>query len=169
MLAGAAIVLGWNMGASPPASHVSSTIAEEAEPATGSVAEPPHPHEPAPKRAAPSATSARTAQSIPTPIEGPAEIIDTTTLRVSGRTIRLYGTEWARGGRSQDLTDYVSGRPVHCDPIERSEAYRCRVGNQDLSRVVLFNGGARATFDAPPELKDAEEQARAARRGVWQN
>jgi len=33
---------------------------------------------------------------------------------------------------------------------------------------VLFNGGGRAAPDASPELKSAEEKARAAGRGLWE-
>jgi hypothetical protein len=33
---------------------------------------------------------------------------------------------------------------------------------------VLFNGGGRAAPNAPPELKSAEENARAAGRGLWE-
>ena len=64
------------------------------------------------------------------------------------------------------LTNYLADRPVRCEPAD-ARGYRCTVGGQDLSRVVLFNGGARAAFDAPPALKDAEARARDARRGVW--
>jgi hypothetical protein len=43
-----------------------------------------------------------------------------------------------------------------------------QVEGRDLSEVVLFNGGGRATPDATPELKAAEAKARAAGHGVWQ-
>jgi penicillin-binding protein 1A len=33
--------------------------------------------------------------------------------------------------------------------------------------VVLYNGGGRATADAPPELRADESHARSARLGVW--
>jgi endonuclease YncB( thermonuclease family) len=41
------------------------------------------------------------------------------------------------------------------------------VDGRDLSRVVLFNGGGRAAAGAPPELRALEQQARAARVGIW--
>jgi hypothetical protein len=47
--------------------------------------------------------------------------------------------------------------------------HRCRIGDQALSRVVLYNGGARASADASPELKTAEQQARSERAGIWAN
>jgi endonuclease YncB( thermonuclease family) len=142
----------------------------EIEPATGSIARTADQARPPPTQEAvsPQPSSSAT-QTGPTPVDGPAEVVDTTTLRIGGKTIRLYGTEWARGGKAEDLKAYLSGRRIHCDRIAGNDVYRCHSGEQDLSRVVLFNGGARASFDAPAEFKDAEAQARAAKRGVWQN
>ena len=99
-------------------------------------------------------------------LEGVAEVIDTVTLRVGGSLVRLYGVEWARGGRAEDLSRYLQGRRVQCAP--RKDAYRCMIGRIDVSRAVLFNGAARAKADAPPELHAAERRARAERLGVWQ-
>jgi penicillin-binding protein 1A len=55
---------------------------------------------------------------------------------------------------------------VICDPAS-TQAYRCRVDDQDLSELILFNGGGRATADAPAELRAAEERAREMRAGFW--
>jgi endonuclease YncB( thermonuclease family) len=173
MGAAVAIAIGWSLGemrahnqpegsrASAPSSHDHET--------TGSVDRPsasvPPPITPTatPKPSAAPPPSARA----PASVEGTADVIDTVTLRIGGRVVRLYATEWARGGKAEDLTAYLAGRQVRCEPVEAVDTYRCRAGEQDLSRVVLFNGGARAAFDAPPELKDAEEKAKGARRGVW--
>ena len=46
--------------------------------------------------------------------------------------------------------------------------YRCHIGKYDLAEAMLFNGGCHAAPDAPPELKSAEEKARAAGRGLWE-
>jgi len=100
-------------------------------------------------------------------IAGAPEVIDTVTLRIDGRIVRLFGVEWARGGQAQDLSRYLRGRSVVCAPAPAKDAYRCEVNGQDLSRVVLYNGGARATADAPPDLRAAEERAKAERVGVW--
>jgi endonuclease YncB( thermonuclease family) len=101
-------------------------------------------------------------------IAGSAEAVDTSTLRVDGKIVRLFGVEWARGGDAEDLTRYLAGREVVCMPTVRSDRHRCQVEGRDLSEVVLFNGGGRATPDATPELKAAEAKARAAGHGVWQ-
>ena len=47
---------------------------------------------------------------------GAPEVIDTSTLRIEGDLIRLFGVEWARGGQSDDLVRYLRGRAVTCRP-----------------------------------------------------
>jgi endonuclease YncB( thermonuclease family) len=95
------------------------------------------------------------------------EVIDTTTLRLEGNLIRLFGVEWARGGQTEDLVRYLRGRATTCRPTGAGDLYRCDVDGRDLSQVVLYNGGGRATADAPPELVAAENHAKAERLGVW--
>jgi penicillin-binding protein 1A len=68
-------------------------------------------------------------------------------LEIEGRVVRLFGVEGTRGRARRD--------------------YRCRVDDQDLSRVVLFNGGGRAAANATPELRALEQQARSTRVGIW--
>lgn len=100
-------------------------------------------------------------------ISGPVEVIDTATLRVGGKLVRLFGVEWVRGGQADELTRYLSGRSVTCQPVAGSEARLCSVDGRDLSEVVLFNGGGRASPEATPDLVAAEDRARAERLGVW--
>jgi endonuclease YncB( thermonuclease family) len=101
-------------------------------------------------------------------LRGVPDVIDTATLSLQGEVVRLFGVEWAPGGgKPDDLTQYLQGREVACEQTGSEETYRCRVGGQDLSRVVLFNGGGKATAEATPELKSAEEKARTAQLGVW--
>jgi endonuclease YncB( thermonuclease family) len=55
-----------------------------------------------------------------------------------------------------------------CEPADATETYRCQVvGGQDLSKVVLFNGGGKATAEASSDLKAAADRAREAQLGVW--
>jgi len=131
--------------------------------------------------AAPAASSAVAASPIREPepaitgstgssgaLRGVPDVIDTATLSVNGEVVRLFGVEWAPGaGKPEDLTQYLNGREVACDPAGSNDVYRCQVGGQDLSRVVLFNGGGRPTNDASPELKAAADKAREAKIGVW--
>jgi hypothetical protein len=154
----AALRIGWLLAGGP-------TVPEPDPPAVPSV-------EPAGREEVPHGRAqAETGASVEKPASGPLlegipEVIDTVTLRVGESLVRLYGVEWARGGKAEDLSHYLQGRRVQCAPM--NDAYRCTVGTIDLSRAVLFNGGARAKADAPPELHAAERRARAERLGVWQ-
>lgn len=102
-------------------------------------------------------------------LRGTPEVIDTATLSVGGKVAPLFGVQWARGaGEPADLAGYLRGREVVCLPAEgNAKAYRCEVDGQDLSKVVLFNGGGRATPDATPDLLAAEAHARSAKTGLW--
>jgi endonuclease YncB( thermonuclease family) len=119
--------------------------------------------------AAPGAAKTRDdiSHGAPVALVGVPEVIDTSTLRLEGNLIRLFGVEWARGGQSEDLVRYLRGRATTCRPTGAGDLYRCDVDGRDLSRVVLYNGGGRATADAPPELVAAENHAKAERLGVW--
>jgi endonuclease YncB( thermonuclease family) len=101
-------------------------------------------------------------------LRGVPDVIDTATLSLEGEVVRLFGVEWAPGaGKPDDLTQYLQGREVTCEPTGRNETYRCKVGDQDLSRVILYNGGGQPNSEATPELKAAAEKAREAKLGVW--
>lgn len=100
-------------------------------------------------------------------VSGPAEVVDTATLRIGGRLMHLFGVEWVRGGNAADLTRYLAGRPVTCQKAPGSENFVCTVESRDLSEVVLFNGGGRASPEAGPDLVAAEDHARTERLGVW--
>ena len=100
-------------------------------------------------------------------ITGKAEVIDTATLRVGGKLLHLFGVEWVRGGQADELGKYLAARPVSCQPAPGSENFSCSVEGRDLSEVVLFNGGGRASPEASPELVAAEDHARTERLGVW--
>ena len=103
----------------------------------------------------------------PVALVGVPEVIDTATLRIEGKLVRLTGVEWARGAQGADLARYLGGRPVTCRPKGANDVYRCLVDGRDLSEVVLYNGGGRATSDAEPELLAAETYAKAEKIGVW--
>ncbi|MGH1570515.1 nuclease [Methylobacterium sp. P31] len=103
----------------------------------------------------------------PNAVRGPAQVIDTATLKVGGKTVHLFGVEWVRGGQADELARYIGGRTVTCQPAPGSENMNCLVDGRDLSEVVLFNGGGRASPEASPELVAAEDHARSERLGVW--
>jgi hypothetical protein len=97
---------------------------------------------------------------------GAPEVIDTGTLAIAGRQVRLEGVHGLAGPPMQAMAAYIGGREVVCRQTE-SERYRCEVAGWDLSEVVLHNGGGRATATAPQDLIEAERRARTAGRGIW--
>jgi penicillin-binding protein 1A len=100
------------------------------------------------------------------PVKGAARVLDTATLEIRDREIRLTGVEPEDGRAARALARFLARREVECAPAETS-GHRCRVDGEDLAELVIANGGAKATADAPPELQAAEESARAARLGLW--
>jgi endonuclease YncB( thermonuclease family) len=114
-----------------------------------------------------SASSESAAAPNPGTVSGVPEVIDTSTLRIDGKVVRLFGVEWARGGQAEDLTRYLRGREVVCRPAPAADTHRCQVDGRDLSEAVLFNGGGRVTVSATPDLVAAENHARTERIGIW--
>jgi hypothetical protein len=103
-----------------------------------------------------------TADEPPGILRGVPEVIDAATIRLEGRVVRLFGAEWAGGAQAEDLAGYLRGREVECEFASAPDLYRCHVGGHDLSRAVLFNGGARATTEISPELRAAGNPAASA-------
>ena len=101
-------------------------------------------------------------------LRGVPEVLDTGTLAMGGRVLRLAGVAGLPGEPGAMMAQWIGGRAADCIAGE-GNAWRCRVEGRDLSELVLSNGGGRATADAPPELRRAEAAARAARLGLWQN
>ncbi|WFT81289.1 PBP1A family penicillin-binding protein [Methylobacterium sp. CB376] len=99
-------------------------------------------------------------------LRGTPSVVDTGTLDLGGQTVRLLGVEGLSGRNARELGRYLRRRDVSCTPAEAG-AYRCSLDGQDLSELVLFNGGGRAGADATPDLLAAEEQARSNRIGIW--
>jgi hypothetical protein len=99
-------------------------------------------------------------------VRGMPVVQSTGEIELQGHQIRLYGMEGVRGHTVRELRRYLGRREVVCEPIGGGNEHRCRVVDQDLSRVVLFNGGGRATTSATPDLRSLEEQARMAHVGI---
>ena len=132
------------------------------------------------KRPTPSAARAETVPATavapppptpPAPIPGGAEVrgvpevIDTGTLAIRGRTVRLLGVVGEGGALARQLARYLRRREVICSG---DAVMRCRLDGDDLAALIVTAGGARAAEDAPPDLIEAEDQARAERAGLWQ-
>jgi membrane peptidoglycan carboxypeptidase len=100
-------------------------------------------------------------------VRGPARAIDTGTLDISGVVVRLQGVVGESGRMSDRLNQFLRRREIVCRPLNAGDMYQCKIGDEDLSEIVLAGGGARVTPDAPAELLAAEEFARATRSGIW--
>ncbi len=100
-------------------------------------------------------------------LRGVPHVVDTATLVMDGREIRLAGIVGVTGGFVQPMTEWIAGREAVCEARDAT-AWRCTVDGRDLSELVLSNGGGRATTDATPELRRAEAAARSQRLGVWE-
>jgi endonuclease YncB( thermonuclease family) len=113
-------------------------------------------------------------------------VIDGGTLKLRDRVVRLFGVEppsrgtpcGARDDTGQEcaaaaanaLAAMLRDLPVVCritgmDGLGRPYAI-CQANGTELNSAVIAAGWARADT-ANPELKSAEQAARAARRGVW--
>jgi endonuclease YncB( thermonuclease family) len=113
----------------------------------------------------------------------PAQIavVDGGTLRLGDRVVRLLGVEPPPRGTScgsrdcgaaatDALAAMVREAPVACritglDPLGRPYAI-CQARGTELNSATIAAGWARADT-AQPELRQAEQTARAERRGVW--
>jgi hypothetical protein len=63
----------------------------------------------------------------------------------------------------------VADQEAVCEAVPPTSAYRCRIGDLDLSELVLRNGGGLASADATPDLRAIEARAQAARTGMWRH
>ncbi len=99
-------------------------------------------------------------------IAGRPVVLDTGTLVINRQIVKLAGVVGELGRYADQLTAYLSANSVECRPA--GNAYRCMIGQYDLSEVIVFNGGGRATPDASSEIKAAELKARANGVGIWE-
>jgi penicillin-binding protein 1A len=119
----------------------------------------------------PDAAAAALGQQVTDPgARGVAEVIDTATLAIRGRVFKLEGVLGDDDRRAlRALSRFIRRREVVCVSAGSADRARCTIDGQNLSAIILSNGGARATPDAPAELLAAEDEARSARLGIWRN
>ena len=115
---------------------------------------------------APTPTPALTPVS-PSTIDGVPVVLDTGTLMIGGQVVPLLGVLGEVGPGVDGLKSYLGGRAVICVAVGTG-GYLCEVDGFDVAEVIVFNGGARVTADAPAHLLAAEASARANHRGIWQ-
>ena len=101
-------------------------------------------------------------------MRGIPHVVDSATLLLNGTLVRLDGIAGERGAPANELTRYIDGREIACEPADRGvPKFRCKIGDYDLGEAILLNGAGRAAANAPERLRSAEEKARGAGRGVW--
>ena len=88
---------------------------------------------------------------------------------IDGKTVHLSGVEMIAPDKADQVDHWIKahGRFLECN---RSGVgtYRCLTTQKlDVAQVLLLNWVARATADAEPLYRQAEEQAQAAKRGLW--
>jgi hypothetical protein len=96
------------------------------------------------------------------------QVIDTGTLKVQGETIELAGIKGLGSPYRDQLAKFIEeqGSQIRCEPI--SGRYVCFVSNVDLGLAALTNGAARPAADATPQYRQAADEARRNRRGIFQ-
>lgn len=120
-------------------------------------------------------------------LDGPVRVIDGDTLEISGERVRLFGIDapehdqrctdaagrpWACGARATEtLRDLTRGRAVRCSGEEQDRYGRlvahCTVAGRDLGAAMVRDGMAFAYRRYSRDYVGAEEQAKAAGRGIW--
>ena len=90
------------------------------------------------------------------------------TLKIQGETIELAGIKGLGSPYRDQLAKFIQeqGSQIRCEPI--SERYVCFVSNVDLGLAALTNGAARPAADATPQYRQAADEARRNRRGIFQ-
>lgn len=101
---------------------------------------------------------------------GPAEVVDTATLRVGGQTVQLAGLVPVQ---LQEATAAAQAYlrqagPVRCE-APAPATWRCQIPTKgmDVAEVFALSGFAKAGVDAPDFIRAAEAMARENRRGIW--
>jgi serine/threonine-protein kinase len=88
---------------------------------------------------------------------------------IDGQSVRLAGIQTIDTDKVARIAVWIEqhGSYLSCEP--QMPGYRCLTQqNIDVAQAVLLNGAGRASADASPIYRAAEDQARAAHRGVWQ-
>ena len=119
-------------------------------------------------------------------ISGTASVIDGDTIEIHGTRIRLYGIDApesaqlclvdgnpTRCGQSAAfaLADKIGARPVVCDAKDRDVYGRtvaiCSIGGENLNAWMTAQGWALAYRQYSTAYVSEEEEAQAAKRGMW--
>lgn len=123
----------------------------------------------------------------PLAIIGRASVIDGDTIEIHGKRIRLFGidapesAQTCRDDKGQNyrcgqraalmLSDKIGQQTVVCDQRDVDRYKRiiavCRLGNDDLNAWLVREGWAVAYRQFSRDYVRTEEEAKAAKRGIW--
>jgi endonuclease YncB( thermonuclease family) len=121
-------------------------------------------------------------------ISGRSTVVDSTVIEIDGQRIMLFGVDsvmrkqictadgkpwqcWPAAVR--DLQTLVDQGPVVCDPVGDPDVFgrvlaRCAVNGQSLNEQFVRRGYAVARPNETTDYVAAEEDAKQAKRGLWQ-
>jgi endonuclease YncB( thermonuclease family) len=105
----------------------------------------------------------------PVPLKHPA-VENTATLVADGQTYVLAGIQGFPGTPARDLEGYIAanGDMVTCQPEGDTGRNVCLLADgTDLAKVVLVNGAAEVTADAPDSYRVQQRVAMDDHRGIW--
>ena len=127
------------------------------------------------------------AEEVAAEIAGRATVIDGDTIEMRGQRIRLFGIDSPESAQlcradqktyrcgqqaALALADRIGERTVRCQQRDVDRYGRvvavCYVGGEDLDRWMVEQGWAVAFRKYSLDYVDAENDAREARRGIWQ-
>ncbi|HVJ55191.1 MAG TPA: protein kinase [Aliidongia sp.] len=88
---------------------------------------------------------------------------------IEGHVVRLDGVDALPGDAVKPASEWIKAHGNYLDcKLVAGDSYRCLTRqNFDLAQAILLNGGARTSADAAPAYRQAEDQARKGKRGVW--
>lgn len=101
-------------------------------------------------------------------VRGSAHVLDTANLVVAGRQVPLFGIVGLGSPYDKQMASYIAAQGGAVDCVPQANRYVCTTASGfDVAQAALFNGGARAAPDAPPDYLHQQDLARAAHRGIW--
>jgi hypothetical protein len=89
---------------------------------------------------------------------------------IGNQVLPLFGIDGIAANAQAGLQGWISsmGNTLTCT-AQPGGLYTClSPQGVDIAEGAILNGAGRATADAPPLYQSAQQQAQAAKRGVWQ-
>ena len=107
----------------------------------------------------------------PAVLRGPVtKLPNAATLVIAEHRIRLSGIDPGPFAALPSFESWLRGQgSLLCEPDAQSGRYRCFTSNGvDVAEAAILNGAGRVGDGATPSYRERENEARQARRGLWQ-